>query len=218
MDRSGAYVNGCVWWCSAIMPIPSFLFGAVLSHISQHKTWTTSHIFNSGSLTPPLATNHSPGLVRHKHQPKVSTLLTISYTEASESEFSTSAAAWANLLVQQQTALHSQYIWGYFSPSSFQEPIATAATCWLGMVQETSWQSSHCPGSTCSTVPAVHREDPGWQCFSPHVFVVRRPLCFLIVSGQFSVGHALCYTPKGLFWWFFSCRGSSGPPQWWCIL
>lgn len=164
-----------------------------------------SHI-HSGSLTPPLATNHSPGLVRSKHQLKGNTLFSCSYTEVSKSVFSTSAAAWANLLVQQQTPLHSQYIWEYFCLSYFQEPMAIAATCWFGMAQEMSWQSSHWPGSTCSKAPAVHREDPGWQSFSP------RPLCFLIVSGQSSVGHTLCYTPKSLFWWFFSCHGISGPP------
>lgn len=187
-----------VWYCS-------------VTHFTAQNMNHKSHI-HSGSLTPPLATNHSPGLVRHKHQPKGNTLFKTSSTEASESAFSTSAAAWANLLVQQQMALHSQYIWEYFSPSSFQESMATAATCWLGVVQGMSQQNSHCPGSICSPVPAVHREDPGWQWFSPCVFVVCRSLCFLIVSGQFSVGHALCYTPKGLIWWFFSCHGSSGPP------
>lgn len=166
-----------------------------------------SHI-NSGSLTPPLATNHSPGLVRSKHQLKGNTLFSTPYTEVLELVLSTSAAAWANNLVQQQTPLHSQYIWEHFSASSFQEPMATAATSWLGMIQE----SSHCPGSTCSKVPVVHRGDPGWQCFSPCVFVAHRPLCFLIVSGKFSAGHSLCYTPKSLFWCFFSCHGSSVPP------
>lgn len=65
-----------------------YVWCSTATHFIAQNMNHKSHI-HSGSLTLPVATNHSPASVRSKHQLKENTLLSTSYAEESESVFST---------------------------------------------------------------------------------------------------------------------------------
>lgn len=171
---------------------------------------------HSGSLTP-LATNHSPGLARSK-QLKGSTQFSMSYTEVSESVFSTSSAAWAKpwcsskchciRSTSESTSLHlpSRNPWPQQLPARqgcFKRSQGRTATG-----QEALFQSpSHAQRrsrlavffTTCFCSPQTSVLS---DCVRP---VFCRP-CFIL------------HTKGPVLMVFFSCRGSSTFPLWWSII